>query len=519
MNSGTHTLSTSEINTANTQIRFVQLVIETISPMAIYSGQRETGFDNQIQRDINGLPYIPASAIAGVWQQLAKHQLSASHTLASWFGSTDNGAPLYINHGKVLDSKSQPVPNFISEEAIENDTVLRLLANDRPMHRERVAINDRGVAKDTGKFDQIMLPKGVRFQITIQLNQDATLDTDHWHQLLSLWEHRLFCFGASTRNGLGRFKVVASRENVVDLVQGPNAAQQLNQVRRQALPTRHVLQSLFAQHTMPLTPIAVLPIKALDNWRYGTGSEVLSRSDASHSTHGQANDEREPNILMYTERSIQWTAHHAQLSAPTPVLCGSSIKGILAHRLTYHYRRLQGVWAESLDNADPLISADSVETTAPTKSHRSCPWNTLPEEVRTLLGYAADHKNSSEGLAGSLWVEDCTVQYQHAHVRQHTALDQFTGGVRQGALFSEELLYQPEFTLTLSFAHTRSQNVELSDTLTQALEATIEDLEIGLLPMGAGSGRGTSLVMKNPTLANQWTLSLPHVTQKETATA
>ena len=56
-------------------IQQTRLVIETQTPMAINSGLREVGFDSQLARDANGLPYIPGTSIAGVWRNLAERLL------------------------------------------------------------------------------------------------------------------------------------------------------------------------------------------------------------------------------------------------------------------------------------------------------------------------------------------------------------------------------------------------------------------------------------------------------------
>ena len=83
-------------------------------------------------------------------------------------------------------------------------------------------------------------------------------------------------------------------------------------------------------------------------------------------------------------------------------------------------------------------------------------------------------------------------------IRHHNSIDRFTGGVRKGALYSEELLYQPSFSLKLWL----TTGAKLSPAMHKALEDTFNDLKVGLLPMGAGSGRGTSLVMHDT--AQKW---------------
>ncbi len=99
-------------------------------------------------------------------------------------------------------------------------------------------------------------------------------------------------------------------------------------------------------------------------------------------------------------------------------------------------------------------------------------------------------------------------------IRQHNSIDRFTGGVRQGgALFNEQLLYQPEFTLKLWVTPDNA----VSSALSQAILDTLDDLKHGLLPLGAGSGRGASLVehhVKHPWLVNESTLNVVAVAEE-----
>jgi CRISPR/Cas system CMR subunit Cmr4 (Cas7 group RAMP superfamily) len=445
-------------------IYLTRLIIQTQTPMAINTGRRETGFDTQLVRDANGLPYIPATSIAGVWRSLVKNNFD-EEAATFWFGNTDKSSMLTIADGVLHDSKNQPVQGLKTFDEIEQDKLLSLLYQDRPHHRERVRVNDRGVAADEAKFDQLLLPAGVRFCVDIQWHDLRLGESDvektalQWLKILQCWQHRYFALGATTRNGLGQIKVIASKQQTVDLKDGPKTAQLLRTFAQRAeIPTEEDLPQRPQDK-----PFASLPLKAIDHWRCGAGTELLGDDKPDH-TVAQ---------ISYSERSIVWQDNQGRLSAkPIPILCGSSIKGMLAHRVAFHLRRFTGQWAEN----------------SSTDTHEQ--WQTRPDELKTLFGLADDkvHDNSQ---AGCLFVDDCEIEYKNkTSIRQHTSIDRFTGGVRQGALYNEELLYQPEFTLKLWLA----PKTELSPNLKKALTVTLNDLKLGLLPFGAGSGRGTSLV-------------------------
>ena len=454
------------------QICVAKLVIETQSPMAITTGQRETGFDTALVRDINGLPMIPASAIAGVWRQLTRQHLG--ETLGQqWFGNGEQSSRLTISHGVIHNQKNQPISAFIAPDLIQQDAILSVCVLERPYHRERVAINDRGVAIDGNKFDQIVLPKGVRFSLTVHWNKSNDLD----HQaLFSLWHDRQMAFGSSTRNGLGKIKLIASEINTFDLMDGSSQGAALQHYLFNAeVPT---VNNLGASASSVSVLLAQLSLKALDNWRCGSGSDLVDQQHVS---------EHKVAITTYAEPCWEWQDDCAHWVAAKPVLCGSSIKGILAHRVAYHYRKRSGLWADDMTEA----------------SHAE--WETRPEALKTLFGYA-DPNHHDASLAGILMVDDADIAYEKTIIRHHNTIDRFTGGVRKGALYSEELLYQPCFTLTVWLKSRFGTDSEGTDTDTKdideniilALLDTLDDLQMGVLPMGAGSGRGTSLVMADP---------------------
>lgn len=485
------------------KVHHYRVVIETQSPMAINTGGRETGFDAQLARDANGLPYIPATAVAGVWSHLVESRLGKD-VRKLWFGSTEVSSVLTITNGLIHDSKNCPVTGLRSQQSLTTDPLLALMTQERPLHRERVRINDRGVAADTGKFDQLLLPKGVRFSLSIDWHDNAAKELQvQWPELLACWGDRRFALGASTRNGLGQIRVVACEYTQADLSSGPQSGRLLQDARKlDKVPT--TLDASWPTDDDGLL-FASLPLKALDNWRCGAGSVLLGEENA------------EVDILTYSEAAVSWSNNVGKLGDAEPVLCGSSIKGMLAHRIAYHYRRHSGDWAEQKDQAIEQAWQQEATRYAPgeAEAHKANfihqQWELAPQELSAIFGLADEEHDNS--LAGKLFVDDCPVSFQHTVIRQHNSIDRFTGGVRQGALFNEQLLYQPEFTLKLWVAPDNA----VSPALSQAIIDTLDDLKHGLLPLGAGSGRGASLVehhQEQPWLVNESTLNVVAVAEE-----
>ncbi len=442
------------------RIHIVKMVIETQSPLSIAAGIRETGFDTELIRDVNHLPVIPATAIAGVWRGLCQ-QNYGDELANTWFGTIFQRSKLAISNARLLNKKGELPQTYCPENEIADDEILKLCHQNRPHHRERVAINDRGAAKNKGKYDQILLPKGIRFALTLHWNSENNeLGTGEWQKLQALWLDRRFAFGSSTRNGLGQIKIVSYESRAFDLSLGSGSAEQMRKFKSQLARQAPDFTMRRANTSILL---AEIPLKAKDNWRCGRGIELLNSKNGS--------DHKSVAIISYSEPVVKWQNGHASVIKNQPMLCGSGVKGMIAHRLAYHYRKHSGEWSESLAEAG------------------SEQWSARPQGLNELLGFAADNSQNA-GQAGQFYIDDSEIDYQHTILRHHNSIDRFTGGVRQGALYTEELLYQPEFTLRLWV----NNKLKLNEKLKKALQDTIEDIRSGMLPIGAGSGRGASLI-------------------------
>jgi len=450
-----------------TRLWLARLLFETRAPLAIHSGNRDTGFDNQLIRDANGLPYIPASSFTGVWRNkamdfLGRDRSEGKYLTEYWFGNTqqDNAsARMSVHHGLLVDSQSKPVQGLLTEQQILQDPLLSRLYQANPLHRERVRLDDRGCAADKGKFDTVLLPRGVRFVTDIRwLQQEGDPEQEaQWHELLSLLADPAFALGASVRNGLGKMALIASDITPLTLSGQPQAGEKIRRFsQRDSLPQGAVIQAPAAE------PFARLGLSALGGWRAGSGDRPIGKDTTEHT-----------DIFTFSEQAVVWNKQQAIWSEkPDVILCGSTIKGILAHRMAYHYRRLSGDFSE--------LHADD----------KHSEWLQRPAELAALFG----SDDSDNPLAGRLIVDDCLIQDPRPLHRTHTSIDRFTGGVRHGRLFSEEILWQPDLLLTLHLL----PGEELSPMILQALDDTFDDLKMGLIPLGAAAGRGLSLVMHHP---------------------
>ena len=445
---------------------FHQLLIsiELNTPMSIGQGYGETGFDVLLLRDANGLPTISGSTLAGMLRDEFSKQSSDSEVEALFGGGATNRnkasvkepkiSNLQISFAHVHSSKNHSLTGLKGDLPGMADPVLELLAEDHPITRERVALTDKGVASDKGKFDISATPAGARFTFEIS-GWFAEQDPPLWQKIKAILVNANLRLGRSKYSGFGAFKVIKMGQCICDM-------------------TTDKGRESFAQigSAMDFTKTEEIDQVAAEkngNYLYKVcyQSDGLLRMGGNGATLKDYGSERTPDMLTQIEKRVCWNNNAATIENAV-VIPGSAIKGALRHRFSYHINRL----AKRFNYEDA--------------SH--CP------EADTLFGFAKDSGSKSgndSGQAGSLIIDDVYISPDQvtAMVLQHNAIDRFTGGTIDGALYSEEGLWDVKFAFTV---HYQPQNPEekIADISSAALEATLQDLVSGRLPLGAGGSRG-----------------------------
>ncbi len=470
-----------------------RVTLQTQSPLFIATGLYDKLLTNELMRDANGLPTIAGTSLAGVLRHLYQdhrehlptQDKQRLHTPEQVFGHMDDtekqgkASKLTVSFAHVHDQHNQAIDGLYTN--LQHDPILQYLANEHALIRDGVAINHQGVAKDQHKFEQALIPKGTRFSFEMLYWCDDQQETAHsnqqtWQCLLHLLSDPRFRLGGRTRSGLGCVEVIACHTRYLNL-NDTSDYQIFSQLSRNIFtiePLKPYKVNPNNTETQRFSQLS-LQLQAEDFWRPGGGHNPFCL---------QKEKGREADALIYSEHEILWSTQQGQDTAilskqPTPILPASSIKGALAHRVAFHYNCLQGHFADQEDiNLQEHVGSCNLA-------------------VKTLFGYTSqlDQHNSHQnaGAAGLIWLRDCTVKAfdtaTHTGIQTHNCIDRFTGGVRQGALFSEELLYQTPalyFELILDTRQTKS----IEPNIWTALEKTLADLCEGRLSFGAGSGKG-----------------------------
>lgn len=470
------TAPTSAGRLADTHLHVARLVLEAQSALSIGAragGERD---DLILVVDAAGLPTLPASGLAGALRAAvrAQHGLDMADRVFGHLAAGGQRSRLFLSWGVCHGADDRPLETVASElqsPRWHSELVQRLRAlAQQPEKRDRVALDHRGTARPTGKFDRSVVPRGTRFTLELRM-ASASADCPDWQAVLALLLRDGLRVGGATRAGLGRLRVQRAHARSFDLRQ-PEQAQALRE-----LPARFDESHRLPRLTLPepataATNTAVvsarIELQALAYLRIGQGEGALQprKDDSAHL------------LTQKTEQVVHWQpgaqGDSGSLRRSGPLLPAASIKGALASRCAFHALRHRGDWLEQrLGDGEPeaLASFDK---------------NLEVPEVQALFGFASGQQGARAGrvLIDDVWLDKPGPQGLGRLTRN--VIDRFTGGVREHLLFSEEALYRPRFCVDLKIR----QPEVVPAAARRALREALDDLVSGLLPLGAGSSHG-----------------------------
>lgn len=430
------------------------IVIEAKTPLVFGSGEKDILTDNMIAKDANGLPYIPGSTLAGT----LRHALGevASDNLFGFNGDSSDdglGSRIIFSEAKMLG----PVKNSDGSEAIKvlegllqidwSDDFYRHFKN-LPV-RQHVRIGRKGTVDGSGKFDEQIIVKGTRFCFDIEIVSDEG-SQEEMEQVLDLLYGETYTLGSGSRSGFGKISVESIKTKTYNLTEKAdeeaylNFSSSLNSERWTGVrddKNRESRSGFTFKYTLELEP---------DNFfLFGSG-----RSDD------------DADMTPVREDVIEWTDDGKPRFVEALVFIpASSVKGALAHRTAFHYNRKKCVFSDRCTWIEDYVGSNN-------------------EAVREIFG--TEGKSGEGKVRGKALFSDIfKIGESEEKILNHVAIDSFTGGAVDGALFSEKVLCNgPKFTTEVLLCEDVSQEAR------EAFEAAVKDLCSGMLPLGGGANRG-----------------------------
>lgn len=454
--------------TTNKLRYLARIIIQAETPLAVGSGERNALTDQMVATDVNGLPYIPGTTLAGVLRHALEENIDQSvvNQIMGFQGERNangnddgQGSRLILSHAQMIGKEK------ISNEGITmiNDQFYKPFLN-LPV-RQHVRISHRGAAEDKGKFDEQVAYKGTRFCFEMELVSNETAEKEIWNKMLKLFNSPVFRIGGGTRKGFGELSVVECKATTLNLTN----VEHLN---------------LYLNKTSNLN----------DEFWNGDDKKVVIDQEVSNSKTYKLNLEPDnfflfssglesvdAKMIPVTEQVIVWnTPNSPEFLKEQLLIPATSVKGALAHRTAFHYNKLVGNTAEKIKDL-----ADKEGLTFDKKARQLTGENN--PAVRALFGYSA---KGNEGKRGNMIISDLLKGESNSankKILNHVAIDRFTGGAMDGALFSEQVVYGKEEIYTLKIYVNQNG---LDPIYIDAFEKSLNDLASGMLPLGGGTMRG-----------------------------
>lgn len=400
------------------------ITIEATTPLKVGSVATDFFQDAPIQRDWNGLPMILGTSIAGVLRSSFERDKTDEV-----FGK-DDGSKVLFSNALLVDENDRVTETFTTQKS----DFLRLFDN-LPI-REHTAITDKGVAKEHSKFDEEVVYTGSRFRFTLEMLDDRAA----FDELLALLSNPTFRLGGGTTKGFGAFKVVSLKTKEITTVDDLAAhSASLNE------------QKGFSDYTP----------SNKENIAYTTYTLQIEPENFFIFGSGFGDDDADMTPIL--EEIIDYETNG--LSQKQILIPASSIKGALSHRTAFHYNRLTGA---TIENAKGKTGEEN-------------------EAVKTIFGHKKEQKDKKElGQKGKVLMSDCYKPFRNeTKVFDHVAIDRFTGGAIEGALFQEKTIAQKDLWEIEIYL----ENIE-NEQIVKSFELALKDITTGMLPLGGAVTKG-----------------------------
>lgn len=448
-----------------------RVVLEAETPLFVGSGESSLLKDALVQRDNHGLPMIQGTSLTGVLRHAIEDASDANKTdWQSFFGyqgkgNKGEGSQLKVSSAYLIlqDGKIAEALNIN-----ENQKAFINTFDNLPV-RQHVKITDKGVAKEHGLFDNEVVYKGARFLFELELKGDLD-DSEKWKELISELQSQKFRIGQGTRNGYGRFSVNSINAKKFNLDDKGDFEAYLD-----------FDPSLNAENKS----LKTIDIKEI-NSDYTHYKLELKPDDFFIFSSGYGDDEVDnipitEQVISYDERgSIKKLNEKGQTLIPA-----TSIKGALSHRTAFHFNKLKGKWIDNIENE---MYIQVLETNN--------------EAVYELFGAEEGNENrDGGGQRGKIIMNDLFIDNaKNDKIFNHVAIDRFTGGAMDGALFSEKVSYFEDKDKSFDLNIYVEQGV-YKEFVIDAFEEALKDICKGLLPLGGmttkGHGMFTGDLFKN----------------------
>lgn len=428
-----------------------RVVVEAATPLAVGTGDKDVLTDALVARDLNGLPFIPGSSIAGV----LRHSIGDNNDKNSIFGfqEGDNGrgSRIIFTDAVLLDADGE------AQDGLKTSEKSDFLSHyDALPIRQHVRINALGSTNKGSKFDEQVVYQGSRFVFEMEMVDNGDNES-RYLEVLDNIHSQLFRLGGGTRCGFGAMKVIDVKYRSLDL--NEPADLELYITKSSSLKQEWIGYEPYlpGEREEQSWHEYILELKPLDFYLFSSG---FSDDDA--------------DTTPVTESYVTWNNDNrgGQFVDDGVLIPATSFKGALAHRVAYHWNKIKGYTAESgngqVDNENVAVVA--LFGSSGSDSNAISRGNVLLSDI--ILKPSANDQD----------------KLKDTKLLNHVTIDRITGGTIAGHLFTEKVTHRPD----QSFKEVLYVNAKVlkDQDIKRALERSLQDICDGLLPLGGGTNRG-----------------------------
>ena len=337
------------------------------------------------------------------------------------------GSKVIFSNALLVDENGK-----VNEGLLLEKTPFLELFDNLPQ-REHTKIDHRGVtgsSKEYSKFDEEVVYKGTQFKFVLEMLDDKSA----FEQLLGMLQSPAFRLGGGSTKGFGKFKVL---EILTQTIETPQALANYSSSLNSTKGSRVDLSTTNEAKNHSIYRLNIAPD---DFFMFGSG---FGDDDADQIPVVE-------KVMDYGKKGL--SQNHILIPA-------TSLKGAIAHRTAYHFN-LQNELFIGNDEAKKVLTE--------------------------LFGEAKNSKEEIEGSKGKLLFSDLfKLDRSESKVFDHVAIDRFTGGGLDGALFQEKTTaQQDEWEVEILLEN------GVDEVFVKAFEATLDDVCSGMLPLGGATTKG-----------------------------
>ena len=426
-----------------------RVVVEAATPLAVGTGDKDVLTDALVARDLNGLPYIPGSSIAGV----LRHSIGDNNDKNSIFGFQEGdkgrGSQIIFTDAVLLDENGE------AQDGLKTAEKSKFLSHyDSLPIRQHVRINHLGSAADKGKFDEQIVYQGSRFVFEMEMVDDDNNGSRFLEVLDNIYTQH-FHLGGGTRCGFGAIKVIDVQYRSLDL----NNPEELELYISKSSSLKQSWEGYEPHYPQ-------------DGGEQPWHEYILELRPQDFFLFSSGFNDDDADITPVTESYVVWDSGKGDFKYEGLLIPATSFKGALAHRVAYHWNKIKGYTAEN-GNGQVGDKNDAV--------------------VKLFGSSGSDSDAISRGnvLLSDIILNPSTNKQdklQDSKLLNHVTIDRITGGTIDGHLFTEKVTHRPD-QLFKEILYVNTEILKDKD-IKDALERSLQDICDGLLPLGGGTERG-----------------------------